>query len=76
MRLVAPIPQACHNCGHQYAGAVCNVCKEERPAYTMLKRATQRASIGAQPLRDPQACPYFPKSICGCKGRGTCLEAA
>lgn len=38
-RQPAPIPQACHQCGHHYAGAICPVCKEERPAYTALKKA-------------------------------------
>jgi len=38
-RQPAPIPQLCHNCGHAYAGAICPLCKEERPAYTALKRS-------------------------------------
>ena len=71
-----PEPQACHSCGHKYVGAICNVCKEERPAYTALKRMSQRKREGVQPVSEPQACRYYPKSICGCEGRGTCLEAA
>lgn len=30
-------PVACHSCTHLYFGAVCPICKEERPAYTALK---------------------------------------
>jgi hypothetical protein len=71
-----PTPQACHHCEHKYAGAVCPICKEERPAYTALKRISQRAHHGVQPLRDAKACRYFPKTICGCDGRFTCLPAA
>lgn len=33
-----PKPQACHNCQHYYVGCSCPICKEERPAYTALKR--------------------------------------
>lgn len=39
--LAAPQPPkriACHACDHPYAGAVCPLCKEERPVYTALKR--------------------------------------
>lgn len=35
-----PQPQACHQCTHLYVGAVCPVCKTERPAYTALKNMT------------------------------------
>jgi hypothetical protein len=34
----APIPQPCHECSTLFAGCVCPICKEERPAYTALKR--------------------------------------
>lgn len=37
--LERPIPQPCHQCGHAYAGCICPLCKEERPAYTALKSA-------------------------------------
>lgn len=40
----APKPQVCHACGHAYAGAVCPICKEERPAYVALKKITERKS--------------------------------
>lgn len=33
----APKPQACTFCDNVFAGAVCNLCKEERPSYTALK---------------------------------------
>lgn len=33
-----PQPQPCHNCSHSYAGAICPICKEERPSYSMLKK--------------------------------------
>ena len=36
-----PIPQPCHACTRPYAGIVCPICKEERPAYTALKKASQ-----------------------------------
>lgn len=42
-RQPAPMPQPCHACEHKYAGAVCPICKEERPAYTALK--TKRSDL-------------------------------
>jgi hypothetical protein len=71
-----PEPVKCHACEHRYVGAVCPICKAERPAYTALKAESQRARPLATPLRNPQACRYFPKSICGCDQRGLCLEPA
>lgn len=71
-----PRPQHCHQCDHSYVGAVCPLCKTERPAYTAMKRITARAHHGIPPLRSPERCRYFPNSICGCEGRGTCLPAA
>lgn len=41
-RAAAPIPQPCHKCTHLFAGAVCNLCGEERPAYTALKAMTRK----------------------------------
>jgi hypothetical protein len=38
----APIPQPCHVCEHPYAGTVCPICKEERPAYTAVKKMTEK----------------------------------
>lgn len=37
-----PIPQPCHQCGHPYAGTVCPLCKEERPAWTAIKNLTNQ----------------------------------
>lgn len=74
--MTGPMPVSCHNCEHKFAGAVCPVCKEERPAYTALKRITAKTHRGVQPLRDPKACKYDHKTLCGCEGRGHCLEAA
>jgi hypothetical protein len=71
-----PRPQPCHHCDQPYAGAVCPICKEERPAFTALKRITAKAHHGVAPLREASRCHYFPDSICGCGGRGTCLPAA
>lgn len=71
-----PKPVKCHNCEHSYVGTVCALCGEERPAYTAMKRITARAHHGIEPLRNPDACIYFPNSLCGCGGRGTCLEVA
>lgn len=73
-----PRPQKCsvNGCENVFTGSVCNLCKEERPAFTALKRITAKAHHGVPALRDPQACKYFPKSICGCDGRYTCLESA
>lgn len=71
-----PMPVACHACENKFAGAVCPICKTERAAYTALKRITAKAHHGVAPLRDPQACQYDPKTICGCNHRGFCLEAA
>lgn len=41
-RDLLPQPVACHHCTHLYAGAVCPICKEERPAYTALKKLSER----------------------------------
>lgn len=41
----APKPQACHECGHAYVGAVCPICKEERPAYAALKKITRERTV-------------------------------
>ncbi|TAK84333.1 MAG: hypothetical protein EPO20_14690 [Betaproteobacteria bacterium] len=67
-----PLPQPCHACGHKFAGAVCPICKEERPAYIALKAVSRKQ---ASPANYPP-CRYFPKSLCGCGERGLCLEAA
>lgn len=73
-------PQAvpCHNCTHPYAGAVCPLCKEERPAYTALKNMERSAPpTGVQPIASPlPACKYEPKALCDCQGRGLCLDVA
>jgi hypothetical protein len=68
--VIAPSPQACHNCGHAYAGAVCPICKEDRPAYTALKAlsAKLRAAL-------PE-CRYYPDRNCECGARGECLPVA
>jgi hypothetical protein len=71
-----PIPQSCHACDNKFAGSVCPLCKTERPTYTAMKRITARAHHGVQPLRNPNACRYFTNAICGCGGRGTCLDVA
>jgi hypothetical protein len=42
----APIPQSCHACDHLYAGIICPLCKEERPAYTAVKRMTEKEKPG------------------------------
>lgn len=71
-----PVPQACHQCGNHYAGAICQICKAERPAFTALKNIAARES-GAQPLRDPlPPCKYAPGALCDCEERGLCLEPA
>lgn len=41
-----PQPVPCHSCTHPYLGAVCPICKEERPTYTALK-----AMSGVQGLK-------------------------
>jgi hypothetical protein len=75
-RQPAPRPQPCHACGHPFAGAVCPLCKEDRPAYTALKRLSERAP-GEQPVPQPlPPCRYAPKALCNCGGRGLCLPAA
>lgn len=71
-----PAPQACHACTHKYVGSRCPICAEERPAFTALKNLTRRQPVGAQPMRDPSACRYFPNALCGCEQRGLCLDAA
>jgi hypothetical protein len=76
LKAVPPVPQKCHACENVFAGAVCPICKAERPAYTAMKRITALAHHGVQPLRDPKFCRYFPAQICGCGGTGNCLEAA
>lgn len=45
-----PFPPSipCHNCGLPYAGAVCHVCKEERPAYTALKNMSRKQEAEGQ----------------------------
>jgi hypothetical protein len=71
-RQQAPIPQACHHCSHKYAGAICPLCKTERPAFTALKAQRKTAA-----LPDPLPfCEIYPKSLCGCGLRKLCLEAA
>jgi hypothetical protein len=35
-RLFPPF-KPCVNCGHEYSGAVCPVCKAEHPALTAIK---------------------------------------
>lgn len=71
----APQPTKCHACGTVAAEAICHACKTERPAYTALKNLTARER-GVQPLAAPKPCRYFPKSLCGCDGRGQCIEPA
>jgi hypothetical protein len=69
-----PRPQACHHCDQPYVGAICPICKEERPAYTALKAMS--AKPGVQPVSVLPACRYYPKALCNCELRGTCLDAA
>lgn len=64
----APEPQPCHACETKYAGAVCPICKTERPAYTALKAMSARL-----PLTE---CSYYHGQPCNCGGRGACLPAA
>ena len=71
-----PQPQPCHNCGMPYAGIACPICKEERPAYTAVKAMSAKARTGAQPITNAVPCRYYPESICGCRGIGTCLDVA
>lgn len=66
----APIPQPCHECGTKYAGIQCPTCKTERPAWTAIKAMTATRAAPLPP------CRYEPKALCGCAGRGLCLEAA
>lgn len=40
-RQPAPIPQPCHQCWHAFAGIVCPLCKEERPAWRAMKNITR-----------------------------------
>jgi hypothetical protein len=53
---------------------MCPICKEERPAYTALKAMS--AKPGVQPVSVLPACRYYPKALCDCELRGTCLDAA
>lgn len=64
-----PVP--CDACQAPYTGTTCPLCRQERPAYTLLKRIT--AQLRAQPL---QVCPYYPSEACGCGQRGACIPAA
>ena len=78
LRQPAPQQIACHACGHHFAGAICPLCKEERPAYTAMKRIADACkALGEQPV--PQSlppCRYAPKALCNCGGRGLCLPTA
>lgn len=69
----APQPVPCGNCQHPYAGTVCPLCKEERPAYTLLKRITAAQRARSAPFA---ACRYYPGEACGCGQRGACIPAA
>lgn len=62
-----PVPQKCGSCDHVFAGAVCPLCKEERPAYTAVKAMSQAPR-----------CHYDRRKPCltDCNGRGVCLPAA
>lgn len=64
-----PLEVPCHACTHKYAGAVCPICKEERPVYTALKAA--KKPVLPEPL---PPCRYSPAALCGCGSRGECLE--
>lgn len=71
-----PRPVPCLFCDQPYVGAICPICKEERPTYTALKRMTAKSHHGVAPLRDPQFCRYFTKALCDCGGRGLCIGEA
>lgn len=60
----APVAQPCHHCDQPYAGIICPTCKEERPAYALLKK-----------LSVPR-CRYYTSDPCDCGGLGHCLVAA
>lgn len=72
-----PKPQACHVCEHKYAGAVCPICKTERPAYAALKAITARERTGVQAItKELPACRYYERALCDCGLRGLCIPAA
>jgi len=91
-RQPAPLPQSCHACEHKYAGAVCPICKTERPAYTALKNITESNAAGQVSPKTPVAgngaacppsaqaalveCRYYHGQPCDCGGRGVCIPAA
>lgn len=64
------VPVECGACRAPYTGTSCPLCKEVRPAYTLLKNIT--AALRAQPLLP---CTYYPGEACGCGQRGECLPA-
>lgn len=68
-----PEPQACHACDARYVGAICPICKAERPALGLLRAMSGRRerSVGALPK-----CRYFQNALCNCSLRGLCLPAA
>lgn len=65
-----PVPVECGACRAPYVGTACPLCKDERPAYTLLKKLT--AALRAQPLLP---CTYYPGEACGCGQRGECIPA-
>lgn len=68
-----PGPIPCDACQAPYSGTSCPLCKQERPAYTLVKRITAAQRARPTPL---QACRYYPGEACGCGQRGECLPAA
>lgn len=73
LAIVVPEPQPCHACEAKYAGAVCPICKTERPAFTALKRITEERTRTPEQLAE---CRYYHGQPCNCDGRGVCLPAA
>lgn len=41
-KLIPPL-SPCVECGHEYSGAVCPVCKADHPALTALKNIAKKA---------------------------------
>jgi hypothetical protein len=68
-----PRPQPCHHCDQPYVGAICPICKEERPAYTALKRITAKAHHGVRRCAMPPL-PLLPRFDLRLRRRGTCLR--
>lgn len=76
IRRLIPAATPCHECGTEYSGITCPTCKEDRPAIAALKNITARERAAAPVVAGLPACRYFPKALCACGQRGTCLSAA